>query len=114
MVILHEENYAPESKAPGNVAKDDFVGWTGLVPISVLFEDIFGIRPNVPKNQLIWDIRLLERHGIKKYPFGSENLLDLECVARKDPFEEVEINATSTLPVSLLVRWKGGKKEINI
>jgi len=51
---------------------------------------------------------------IKKYPFGSENLLDLECAARKDPFEEVEITATSTLPVSLLVRWKEGKKEIKI
>jgi len=108
------ENYAPESKAPGSLAKKDFVGWTGLVPISVLFENIFGIHPNVPKNQIIWDVRLLERHGIKKYPFGRENLLDLECGARKDPFEEVQINATSTMPVSLLVRWTGGKKEINI
>jgi glycogen debranching enzyme len=108
------ENYAPESVAPGSVAKNEFVGWTGLVPISVLFENVFGIRPNVPEKQITWDIRLLERHGIKKYPFGKKNLLDLECAARQDPTEEVQIKATSKMPISLLIKWKGGEKEINI
>ncbi|TKJ25527.1 MAG: glycoside hydrolase [Promethearchaeota archaeon Loki_b31] len=108
------ENYAPESKAPGSVAKDDFVGWTGLVPVSVLFENVFGIRPNVPKNQLFWDVRLLERHGIKNYPFGQKNLIDLECEARKDASEEVKINAKSSAPISLIIKWMGGKKEMKI
>ena len=34
------ENYAPEHIEPGRPAKPNFVGWTGLVPISVLFEAV--------------------------------------------------------------------------
>lgn len=41
------ENYAPEyvndgKPSKGNLARADFVGRTGLAPISVLFEFVFG------------------------------------------------------------------------
>jgi len=52
--------------------------------------------------------------GIKNYPFGRSNSLDLECEARKDASEEVKINTTSTMPVSLIIEWMGGKKEMKI
>ena len=76
--------------------------------------DVWFTTENVPKNQLVWDIRLLERHGIKKYPFGPNNLIDLECDARKDHFDEVQVNAKSTTPITLILEWIGGKKEITI
>ena len=60
------------------------------------------------------DVRLLERHGIKNYPFGQKNLINLECVARNDHFEEVQIKATATLPVTLDIKWSGGNKELTI
>ena len=37
------ENYAPESAAPGDPARPDFVGWTGLTPIAMLIEDVIGL-----------------------------------------------------------------------
>ncbi len=106
------ENYAPESHAPGVPAKKDFVGWTGLVPISVLFENVFGIRPNAPEDQIIWDVHLLERHGIKNYPFRRDIIVDLECFARKDENEPIKVELKSNAPVSVLVKWKDGEQEL--
>jgi hypothetical protein len=34
------ENYAPDSLAPGNIARPDFCGWTGLAPIALFHEFI--------------------------------------------------------------------------
>jgi glycogen debranching enzyme len=104
------ENYAPEYIAPGDPARPDFVGWSGLPPIAVLFEYIFGLRPQVPAGKLIWDVRLLEEHGVQQYPFGPDGALDLRCARRFHPADEPQIEFTSTAPVELLVRWPGGCK----
>ncbi len=70
------ENYAPESASEGKPARKDFVGWTGLIPISVMFEYVFGIRPDSKNNKIIWHINLKEKHGIKNYTFNG-NTYDL-------------------------------------
>lgn len=59
---------------PGDPAKPDFVGWSALGPIAVLFEYVFGLRPHVPTRTLVWDIRLLDSFGVKRYPFGESRL----------------------------------------
>jgi hypothetical protein len=104
------ENYAPESPSPGKPAKGDFVGWGGLSPISVLFEYVFGLRPDVPNSRLVWDVRLLEGHGIAQYPFGEVGLLDLDCAARSSYKEKPAIKAVSNIPLQLEVRWKDGRE----
>lgn len=68
------ENYAPESAAPGCPAKPDFVGWTGLAPISILFEYVFGIHPDAQNRKIIWNIHLREKHGVHQYPLGDATL----------------------------------------
>jgi glycogen debranching enzyme len=108
------ENYAPESASPGAPAMKDFVGWTGLSPIAVLFEAVFGLRPEVGSNELIWTIRLLDEHGVDRYPFGAHATLDLRCAARSSPAEEPVIEATATQPVKLVIEWAGGKKTIEL
>ena len=58
---------APKDRAgrlKGNPARADFVGWTGLTPISVLFEYVFGIKPHADKKKILWCVDLLDRHGI--------------------------------------------------
>lgn len=106
------ENYAPESAAPGKPAKADFVGWTGLPPVAVLLEYVFGLRPDVEQARLLWDVRLLEEHGVRQYPFGGEGLLDLYCAARTSPAEEPTIRASANIPLELVIRWEGGSKSI--
>jgi glycogen debranching enzyme len=108
------ENYAPERAAQGNRAKDDFVGWSGLAPVAGLFEYVFGLRANAPSGRLLWDVRLLESHGINGYPFGGDGVLDLSCAARSTAAEEPEIRASSTVSLKLKIRWSGGEKTVDV
>jgi hypothetical protein len=110
---LHE-NYAPEAAAPGVPSKPDFVGWTGLPPIAVLLEYVFGLRPDAPARRLLWDLRLTEAHGVRRYPFGPDVSLDLRCAARDRPTDPPRIEATATEPVELEVRWTGGSRVMQV
>ncbi|HEY9075479.1 MAG TPA: trehalase family glycosidase [Anaerolineaceae bacterium] len=104
------ENYSPETAAPGKPAKHDFVGWTGLPPVAVLFEYVFGLRPDVPNRKLLWDVRLLDEHGVSQYPFGTEGLLDLRCGRRTSQDEKPSLDIRANIPLTLEVRWQGGKE----
>ena len=106
------ENYAPEKAAPGNPAKSDFVGWTGLTPIAVLFEYVFGIRADSRKNQITWDVNRTERHGVQNYPFRG-GTVDLLCEKRSAAEQEPQITVRSDIPVTVIVRWNGEEKTLH-
>jgi hypothetical protein len=108
------ENYAPESASPGTPSKPDFVGWTGLPPIAVLLEYVFGLRPDAPARRLIWDVRLTDAHGVRRYPLGSDVSIDLACAARRTPAEPPRIEAKASGPVEVTVRWTGGSRVLSI
>lgn len=108
------ENYAPESAAPGNPARPDFVGWGGLGPITVLFEYCFGLRPDVPARRLVWDVRLLDAHGVENYPYGAAGQLSLQCARREKPTDRPNITVTSNVPLEVDLRWQGGRELIPI
>lgn len=107
------ENYAPERTAPGQPAKSDFVGWTGLVPIAVLLEYVLGLRPDAQHGVLVWDVRQTARHGVERYPFDGA-LLDLVCQARPDAQTEPAVTVKSPIPLQLELRWAGGSKRLSI
>jgi glycogen debranching enzyme len=108
------ENYAPEAPAPGDPAKPDFVGWTGLPAIATMLEDVFGLQPEVPSHTLMWDVRLLDEHGVENYPFGSKGVLDLKCSARTSALEKPMIEIRSNVPLTLKVHWAGGEGSLEI
>jgi len=108
------ENYAPDSVARGNNSKADFVGWSGLPPIAVLFEYVFGIRSDVPSNRIVWDVRLREEHGIKNYPFGTDATVDLLCKARSSAQQKPRISVETTVPLSVELRWEGGSGTLDV
>jgi glycogen debranching enzyme len=114
------ENYAPDYidgiPAKGEPAKKDFVGWTGLAPISILFEYVFGIKPDAAQNKIVWDINLLEEHGIKQYPFGNNGVLTLLCKERASIDETPDVIFESNIPIELEIIWgsDGNKKSIII
>ena len=105
------ENYMPECAAPGEPARPDFVGWTGLSSIAVLIEYVLGIRADAKGNRIIWDIHLTEKHGIRNYPYGGQ-LVSLECEARQSEEEEPKIQIQSEHPVQVEVRWNGKHSRI--
>jgi hypothetical protein len=108
------ENYAPDSIEPGNIARSDFVGWSGLPSVAVLFEYVFGLRAEVPKQFLTWDIHLLEEFGVMQYPFGSQGLLDIHCAERHSSTERPDIQIHANIPITLELLWEGGSEAIQI
>ena len=108
------ENYSPEYARPGQPAKPDFVGWTGLPAISVLLEDVFGLQPDAPQHTIVWDVRLLDEHGVEGYPFEQNGVVDLKCHARSSVLEKPVIEVRSTVPVKLKIHWAGGEGEVEV
>ncbi len=102
------ENYAPEMISKGNPCKADFVGWTGLAPISIMFEYVFGIHPDAMANKIEWQVNLTEEHGIRQYPLGDATV-DLICHARENAEDAPVITLRSDKPVTLEVVWDGKK-----
>ena len=109
------ENYAPEKIdgvfTKGNPAKRDFVGWSGLSPIAILFEYVFGIKPFASQSKIVWNVELLERHGVERYPFGVDGELSLLCEERSDKNEEPIVKIKSNVPVEIEILWGDGNKK---
>ena len=110
------ENYAPcpdENGRPhkGSPARGDFVGWTGLAPITVLFEFVFGIKPDAANNVIRWHVNLTERHGVERYPFGKDAELTLLAEKRGSEEEEPVVTVRSNRPVTVEILWDGDKKK---
>lgn len=105
------ENMAPEfvsgRAAAGQPSKPDFCGWSGIGPVAVLLEYVFGIRPDVPRREIVWDVRLLDEFGVEQYPYGPDGTLSLKCAARREYAQEPVVTITSTVPVRLRLRWGG-------
>lgn len=108
------ENYAPESAAPGVPSKPDFVGWTGLPPIAVLLEYVFGLRPDAAARRLVWDVRLTDAHGVRRYPLGRDVSIDLACAARRDARDPPRVEASASGSVEVEVRWAGGSRVLKL
>lgn len=104
------ENYSPDQVA--GQCKRDFVGWTGLAPISIMFEYVFGIHPDAQEKKITWHLNLTDRHGIEKYPLGDATV-DLVCEKRNSPEEEPCITVKSDRPVTVEVIWNGHNKTIH-
>jgi hypothetical protein len=93
------EHYAPEEAAPGQGAKADYVGWTGLSPIAILIEDIIGLQSNWPSRQVSWQRRYKSDsfYGVRNYPLGADGWLDIEG-------DNEKITVKTTVPFTLLVQ----------
>jgi len=77
------ENYSPEYPQPGDIAKGDFVGWSGLGPIALLIEEVLGFEVQAPQNTIRWRLRSLGEQGISDLRFG-ENTVDLRAERVKE------------------------------
>ena len=80
----------------------------------MLLEYVFGLRPDAAARRLVWDVRLTEAHGIKRYPLGRDVSIDLSCARRRSSDERPRIEARASAPVDLEVRWAGRSDVIRI
>jgi hypothetical protein len=106
------ENYAPD-KVQGNSTLD-YVGWTGLVPISVLFEYVFGIQSDFANKMVEWDVRLLDEFGVTNYPFGKNGSINFLCKKRKKLTDVPSVVISSNVACTVKLTWAGGSKIIEV
>lgn len=76
------ENYAPDKIEPGQPAKSDFVGWSGLGPILYLLEYGIGLRPDALQNELQWNLRSTKPLGCERYRFNG-HIIDLRATPER-------------------------------
>jgi glycogen debranching enzyme len=89
------ENYMPERLEPAG-KRGDFVGWTGLGPISLLIENVLGFRADGAHNRLEWHLARNDPHGIRRLRFGA-----ITTDVLYDGKETV--NVTSNAPFTLVI-----------
>jgi hypothetical protein len=107
------ENYSPEFVTPGKPAQPDMVGWGGVGPIAVFLEYVIGLRPDFSRDVLVWNLHLIEEHGVKDYPIGRDITLDLSAKSRSSASDTPEVTITSNKPMKIELRWQGGSKLID-
>jgi len=106
------ENYSPEGAEMGE-ARPDFVGWTGLAPISIMFEYVFGIRSDAHNKKITWYINLKEKHGIRGLRLGDA-VVDLICEARESENDPPALSVKSSLPITVDVICGDHKVTLNV
>ncbi|HEY3498691.1 MAG TPA: trehalase family glycosidase [Polyangiaceae bacterium] len=107
------EHFAPDSEGEGR-GRHDFVGWTAITPIAVLFEYVIGLRSEAVRGELCWDVRRLDEHGVHRYPFGGQGSVDLVCEARASIHERPKLRVKSNVPLKLRLIWAGGEDVIEV
>ncbi|MBA4388558.1 MAG: glycoside hydrolase [Verrucomicrobia bacterium] len=108
------ENYSPTTYEPGYVngrcAKGDFVGWTGLTPIAILFEYVFGIQPVADQNKIVWHQFSKDEYEIRDYPFGTGATLHLHSARRNSANDAPILTVETNRALTFEVRWANRKK----
>jgi glycogen debranching enzyme len=99
------EYYQPAVNAYGKLVRPNFVGWSGLGPIAMLLECVFGLEFDASENCITWVIATEGRHGIENLLFNGR-IISLICQGKSHvPGETqitVETSGTLKLRLSLM------------
>ena len=101
---------AADSDVPGlkpysqEHVKPDFVGWSGLGPISILLENVIGIDVDAAGGTVEWSVRRADHHGVRGLPVGGGARADLLCDERRSPSEPASLHACSQREILLRIR----------
>ncbi|MBQ8365913.1 MAG: hypothetical protein IJX41_08555 [Bacteroidaceae bacterium] len=96
------ELYSPEMPAPATdatgvqIVKPNFVGWSGLIPISMFIENIIGINADAVTNRVEWRSTCATRNGIEGLRFGDV----VTSLVREGDIVSVESNKEYTLIIN--------------
>ena len=95
--LYSPEMYMPATDATGvYMVKPDFVGWSGLIPISMFIENVIGINADATTRRVVWRSTSSKRHGIMNLRFG-----DITTSLVKDGVQvTVESSASYTLSIN--------------
>lgn len=96
-----------------HIAKDEFVGWTGLAPIALLLEDVIGVEADVPAGVVNWDLRRTDRNGIQNLSLGTAGTLSMIADPRATEESDARICFTGELNRDMTVRVAIGSRSVS-
>jgi glycogen debranching enzyme len=88
------------------VVKADFVGWSGLGPVAMLIEDIFGIEFDAPRQRILWNVETFGEHGIENLEF-SGGVVSLRSSGFSDCRQNLSVTVSTNKPVTLVLSLRG-------
>lgn len=112
------EAYAPEGLRPattesGTIVRANFVGWSGLAPITMLIEEIIGLRFNVPENTVTFRLFPDSLCGLRNVQFG-EGRISVECTEYHPAMGQSIVHVEAEKPFTLIVRTNYAWEETRI
>ena len=105
------ECYSPDYERPATrwdntfYARQDFVGWSGLAPISLLIENVLGFEILGNKNLICWNLKRNDKFGIKNIQLQDQKV-DLICEPADDK-QKITIKCQKPFELELI---KGSEK----
>ena len=114
------ECYAPDSYRPATteyntLSRDEFVGWSGIAPITLLIESIIGLEFNAQENQVTFHLNNREACGIENMIFNS-NQVSIVCTDYK-PFKgqtTIEVEAQKPFKLKVVTKYLWYPVEIEV
>lgn len=104
------ECYAPEGGGPATrwdgilLSRQDFVGWTGLGPIAMLYENILGLDLRGADNRIVWTITRADSHGVRSLPFRGH---PVDLLATPGPGGRLVLETRTKEPFTLEIHHRG-------
>ena len=110
--VYSPDMYIPATNASGiYMVMPDFVGWTGLAPISMLIENVLGIRLNAPEKKIEWHITQKSTHGLKNIHFLGSTI---DLVATRTENGKMILDIESKGQFDLEIYYKQQKQIVKI
>ena len=110
------ENYDPEAFKPGSMSKPDFVGWSGLAPITYLIEHAIGVRPDAAAGRIDWRLREAGRCGVENLALGhgdgAQRVALVAEAARGGAPREVSV--TLERPLTVVIDSEAGVRRFDL
>ena len=112
------ECYAPEADCPatrenGEMVVPNFVGWGGLGPVTMLIENIIGLKFDASKNEITYRPCPDCKSGLKNMIFNGGKV-DIECVHYSRKHGDTEIHVQTEKPIVLQVWMDSNRKLRNV
>ena len=114
------ECYAPESYRPATteyntLSRDEFVGWSGVAPVTMLIENIIGLTFNAQENLVTFRLNSRRECGLENMAF-ADNKISVVCT-HYEPFKGkpiVETEAEKPFKLKVVTKYLWYPVEIDV
>lgn len=114
------ESYAPDAYRPATteyntLSRAEFVGWSGIAPITLLIESIIGLEFNADENLVTFNLNERGKCGIENMIFNS-NKISVVCTDYV-PFKDkttIEVEAEKPFKLKVVTKYLWYPKEYDI